>query len=197
MNDHERFSKQMTQTFDLLERILQDIDLPTVEKDKIAGLIRQLREYAYKAGRTELSTHSIPRQDPVGLGDAPRIRAKPILRCHKGVDDSIKIEPQVSDLLRDGLMTDESWQNNTLAHFERVLADGKILILWIAEEHPKEREYESVPRYTVQIAGLEGVVNADAIDLLSTEDTDEVVKFVRLRIAVDQAMRQMLTDKIQ
>lgn len=69
------------------------------------------------------------------------------------------MEPQVRQLVIDGLLTDESWGNNAAAHFGRTMSDGGVLILWIAEEDRADREDENVPRYAVELAGKEGTAD--------------------------------------
>lgn len=63
MNDRERFTKQMNQTFEILQRAIQKIDVPAAQKDKLSGLARNLREHAYQAGRYEY------RQSEAGEGN--------------------------------------------------------------------------------------------------------------------------------
>ena len=66
MNDDERFSKQMNQTFDLLQRAISELDLPLLQRDKLSGLVRDLREFSYQTGRTEVgSRRSDPSQNPL------------------------------------------------------------------------------------------------------------------------------------
>ena len=93
-------------------------------------------------------------------------------------------------------MEDRSWHNNAAAHFERVMSDGKILLLWIAEEDPKEREDELVPRYAVDLAGREGTADAIKQQLLATEDTDEACTFVRQRIEADLKFSRPTEGKV-
>ena len=171
MNNYERFSKQMNLAFDLLQRTISEFDLPLFQRDKFSGLVRDLMEYSYQTGRAE------------GLGGLHGQEAG--FHYMKEFGSSIKVEPQVLNLVLDGLMEDRSWHNNAAAHFERVMSDGKILLLWIAEEDPKEREGELVPRYAVDLAGREGTTDVIKQELLATEKTNEACTFVRERIEED------------
>jgi len=171
MNDYERFTKQMDQTLEILREAIEKLDVPIAEKDKFSGLVWNLREYAYQAGRAERSG------TPHGRETA--------FRYMKEFGSSIKVEPEILNLVLDGLMEDRSWHNNAAAHFERIMSDGKILLLWIAEQDPKEREDDLVPRYTVELAGPEGTADVIKQQLLATEDTDEACTFVRERIEAD------------
>jgi hypothetical protein len=182
MNDYERFSKQMNQTVDLLQRAISEFDLPLLQRDKFSGLVRDLREYAYQAGRAERSG------TPHGRETA--------FRYMKEFGDSIKVEPEILNLVLDGLMEDRSWHNNAAAHFERAMSDGKILLLWIAEEDPKGREDELVPRYAVDLAGREGTADAIKQQLLATEDTDQACTFVRQRIEADLKFSRTTEGKV-
>jgi len=173
MNDSERFSKQMGQTFDLLQRAISELDLPLLQRDKLSCLVRDLREYSYQTGRGERSSGG--QEGAAGT----------VFRHMKEFGSSIKVEPQVLNLVLDGLMEDRSWHNNAAAHFERTMSDGKILLLWIAEEAPEERGDELVSRYAVELAGREGTADAIKQKLLATEDTDEACTFVRERIEAD------------
>ena len=169
MNDNERFSKQMNLAFDLLQRAISEFDLPLFQRDKFSGLVRDLREFSYQTGRSERSSGGY----------------EGVFRYMKEFGSSIKVEPQVLDLVLDGLMEDRSWHNSAAAHFERVMSDGKILLLWIAEEDPEEREDKLVPRYAVDLAGREGTADVIKQELLATEKTDEACTFVRERIEAD------------
>jgi hypothetical protein len=169
MNDYERFSKQSNQAFDLLQRAISELDLPLLQRDKLSGLLRDLREFSYQAGLAERASSG----------------HQGVFRYMKEFGSSIKVEPQVLNLVLDGLMEDRSWHNNAAAHLERVMSDGKILLLWIAEEDPKEREDELAPRYAVDLAGREGTADARKEQLLATEDTDGACTFVRERIEAD------------
>ena len=184
MNDYERFSKQMNQTFDLLQRAISELDLALLQRDKLSGLVRDLREFSCQAGRSERSSTLHGQQ------------AETVFRYVKEFGVSIKMEPQILKLVLDSLMTDESWRNNTLTHFERFMSDGKILLLWIAEEDPKEREDELVPRYMVELAGREGTAGARREQLLTTEGTDEACTFVRQRIEADLNFSRPAEGKI-
>ena len=53
MNDHERFSRQMNDTLEILKKAIDALEAPMAQKDKLSGLVRNLREFAYQAGRTE------------------------------------------------------------------------------------------------------------------------------------------------
>ena len=184
MNDYERFSKQMNLAFDLLQRTISELDLRLLQRDKLSGLVRDLREFSYQAGRAE-SAHG-------GQEGA----AGTVFRHMKEFGSSIKVEPQVLNLVLDGLMEDRSWHNNSAAHFERVMSDGKILLLWIAEEDPKEREGELVPRYSVDLAGREGIADVIKQELLATEKTDEACTFVRQRIEADLKFSRTTEGKV-
>ncbi len=164
MDDHERFTKLMKQTLDILRAVIEKLDVPLVEKDKLSGLVRNLTEYSYQAGRSERSSGLHPKQ------------AETVFRYVKEFGDTIKMETEILKLVLDGLMTDESWHNNTLANFERRMSDGNVMLLWIAEEDRADREDELVPRYTVELAGKEGAADAKRERLLETEDTDEVCR---------------------
>jgi len=61
MNDYERFKIQMDQTFEFAHRAIDKLNVPLVQKDKLAGLMRKLREYSYQAGRAE-SSSNVPGQ---------------------------------------------------------------------------------------------------------------------------------------
>ena len=180
MNDYERFSKQMNLTLDLLQRAISELDLPLLQRDKLSGLVRDLREYSYQAGRSERSSGG----------------QEGVFRYMKEFGDSIKVEPEILNLVLDGLMEDRSWHNNAAAHFERTMSDGKILLLWIAEEDPKEREDELVSRYTVDLAGREGTADAIKQQLLATEGTDEACTFVRQRIEADLKFSRPTEGKV-
>jgi hypothetical protein len=180
MNDYERFSKQMNLAFDLLQRTISEFDLPLFQRDKFSGLARDLREYSYQAGRSERSSGG----------------HEGVFHYMKEFGSSIKVEPQVLNLVLDGLMEDRSWHNNAAAHFERVMSDGKILLLWIAEEDPKERGGELVPRYAVDLAGREGTADVIKQELLATEKTDEACTFVRQRIEADLKFSRPAEGKI-
>ena len=184
MNDHERFTKLMKQTLDILRAVIEKLDVPMVEKDKLTGLVRNLSEYSYQAGRAERLSGLHPQQ------------AEKVFRYVKEFGDSIKMEPQVLKLVLDSLMRDESWHNNTAAHFERIMSDGSILLLWIAEEDRADREDELVPRYTVELAGPEGTADARKEKLLATESTDEACTFVRQRIAGDLKFSQKVDGEV-
>ena len=173
MNDHERFTKLMKQTLDILRAVIEKLDVPLAQKDSLSGLVRNLTEYSYQAGRAERSSGLHPHH------------AETVFRYVKEFGDSIKMEPQILSLVLDGLMEDRSWHNNAAAHLERTMSDGKILLLWIAEEDPKEREDELVSRYAVELAGREGTADAIKQQLLATEETDEACTFVRERIEAD------------
>ena len=79
MNDYERFSKQMNQTFDLLQRAISELDLPLLQRDKFSGLVRDLREFSYQAGRSERSSSD---------------GQETVFRYMKEFGSSIKVEPQ-------------------------------------------------------------------------------------------------------
>jgi len=53
MNDHERFSRQMNDTLEILKKAIDALEAPMAQKDKLSGLVRNLREFAHQAGRTE------------------------------------------------------------------------------------------------------------------------------------------------
>jgi len=186
MNDDERFSKQMNQTFDLLQRAISELDLPLLQRDKLSGLVRDLREFSQQAGRSERSSGPHGQEGAAGT----------VFRYVKEFGVSIKMEPQILNIVLDGLMTDQSWHRNTLAHFERFMSDGKILLLWIAEEDPKEREDELVSRYTVELAGREGTADARREQLLTTEGTDEACIFVREQIEADLKFSRETDGKV-
>jgi hypothetical protein len=175
MNDHERFTEQMDQTLEVLRDAIGKLPVPLAQKDSILGLIRDLREFAYQAGRGEAS--STRRGQEAEPGNA--------FRYMKEFGSSIKVEPQIQMLVLDGLMTDESWHDNAAAHFERVMSNGNVLRLWIAEEYPAEREDELMPRYAVELAGKEGTTDAEKQELLASEDTGQACRFVRERIEAD------------
>ncbi len=86
MNDSERFSKQMGQTFDLLQRAISELDLPLLQGDKLSGLVRDLREYSYQAGRDEKANGG--QEGAAGT----------VFRYMKEFGSSIKVEPQVLNL---------------------------------------------------------------------------------------------------
>ena len=184
MDDHKRFTQQMNQTLDALRAVIENLDVPLAQKDALSGLVRELRLVAYQAGRTEASSTLHSQQ------------AERVFRYQKEFGDSIKMEPQVLKLVLDRLMRDESWHNNTAAHFERIMSDGSILLLWIAEEDRADRQDELVPRYTIELAGPEGTADARKEKLLSTEDTDEACTFVRQRIAGDLKFSREAEEKI-
>ena len=186
MNDYERFSKQSNQAFDLLQRAISELDLPLLQRDKLSGLVRDLREFSQQAGRSERSSGP---HEQEGAADT-------VFRYQKEFGVSIKMEPQILNIVLDGLMTDQSWHRNTLAHFERFMPDGKILLLWIAEEDPKEREDELVPRYMVELTGREGTAGTRREQLLTTEGTDEACTFVRERIEADLKFSRPAEGKI-
>jgi hypothetical protein len=184
MNDHERFTKLMKQTLDILRAVIEKLDVPLVEKDKLSGLVRNLTEYSYQAGRAERFSDLRPHE------------AQAVFRYVKEFGDSIKMEPQILKLVLDGLMEDRSWHNNTVAHFERVMSDGSVLLLWIAEEDRADREDELVPRYAVELTGPEGTADASRELLLATEDTDETCRFVRERIEADLSFSRKADGKM-
>ena len=184
MDDHERFTKLMKQTLDILRAVIEKLDVPLAQKDKLSGLLRNLTEYSYQAGRAERFSGLRPHQ------------AQAVFRYVKAFGDSIKMEPQVLKLVLDSLMRDESWHNNTAAHFERIMSDGSILLLWIAEEDRADRQDELVPRYTVELAGPEGTADARKEKLLATESTDEACTFVRQRIAGDLKFSRTTDGKV-
>ena len=93
-------------------------------------------------------------------------------------------------------MTDESWHNKTLAHFERNMSDGNVLLLWIAGENRADREDELVPRYTVELAGPEGTADAKREQLFATQGTDEVCRFVRQRIEAELMSSRTTEGKV-
>ena len=186
MNDYERFSKQMNLAFDLLQRAISELDVPLLQRDKLSGLVRDLREFSQQAGRSERSSGPHGQEGAAGT----------VFRHMKEFGSSIKVEPQVLNLVLDGLMEDRSWHNNSAAHFERVMSDGKILLLWIAEEDPKEREGELVPRYSVDLAGREGIADVIKQELLATEKTDEACTFVRQRIEADLKFSRTTEGKV-
>jgi hypothetical protein len=179
MNDHERFTDQMDQTLEILRDAIGKLPVPLAQKDSILGLIKDLREFAYQAGRAE--AFSGPR------GQAGEHLA--LFRYASEFGSSIKVEPQIQMLVLDGVMTDESWHDNAAAHFERVMSDGNVLLLWIAEEYPAEREDELVPRYAVELVGKEGTADAEKQQILATEDTEQACHFVRERIKADLKQR--------
>ena len=43
----------MDRTLEVLRDAIHKLDVPLVQKDKLSGLVRDLREFAYQAGRTE------------------------------------------------------------------------------------------------------------------------------------------------
>ena len=184
MDDHKRFTQQMNQTLDALRAVIENLDVPLAQKDALSGLVRELRLVAYQAGRTEASSTLHSQQ------------AERVFRYQKEFGDSIKMEPQVLKLVLDRLMRDESWHNNTLAHFERVMSDGSILILGVAEENRADRADELVPRYAIELAGPEGTADADKQQLLATESTDEACTFVRQRIAGDMKFSQKVDGEV-
>lgn len=163
----------MNGTLEILPDAIQKSDLPLVEKDRPIGLVRNLTEYSCQAGREERSSGLHPQQ------------AETVFRYVKEFGNSIKMEPQVLSLVLDGLTEDRSRHNNTAAHFERVMSDGNVLLLWIAEEDRADREDELVPRYTVELAGREGTADASREQLLATEGTDGACMFDRQRIEAD------------
>jgi len=186
MNDYERFSKQMNLAFDLLQRAISELHLPLLQRDKLSGLVRDLREFSQQAGRSERSSGPHEQEGAAGT----------VFRYVKEFGVSIKMEPQILNIVLDGLMTDQSWHRNTLAHFERFMSDGKILLLWIAEEDPKEREDEFVPRYAVHLAGREGTADVIKQQLLATENTDEACTFVRQHIEADLRFSRTTEGKV-
>jgi hypothetical protein len=180
MNDYERFSKQMNDALDALRDTIEKLDVSLAKKDALSGLVRELRVAAYQAGRAEGSI-------------APQAReraATPLFRYHEEFGKTIKVEPQIQHLVLHRLMTDESWHNNSAAHFEHRMSDGSVLILWIAEEDCANRKDELVARYTVELAGPEGTAGARKEQLLATESTDEAFMFVRQRIEADLKLHQ-------
>jgi hypothetical protein len=179
VNDSERFTEQMDQTLEALRDAIGKLPVPLAQKDSILGLIKDLREFAYQAGRGEAS--STRRGQEAEPGNA--------FRYMKEFGSSIKVEPQIQMLVLDGLMTDESWHDHAAAHFERVMSNGNVLLLWIAEEYPDEREDELMPRYAVEFAGKEGTAEAEKRQVLATEDTEEACRFVRQLIEVDLKLR--------
>ncbi len=46
MNDNERFSRQMDGTLEVLKKAIDALDATIVQKDKLSGLVRNLREFA-------------------------------------------------------------------------------------------------------------------------------------------------------
>jgi hypothetical protein len=52
MNDHERFTAQMNETLEVLlaREAIGNLAAPLALKDRLTGLIRNLREHAYQAG---------------------------------------------------------------------------------------------------------------------------------------------------
>lgn len=184
MNDAQRFTSQMLQTLQVLRDTIQKLDVPLAQKDCLLGLIRDLREFAYQAGRTEACG------SPLGQ------TVKPGFRYPEEFGKSIRVESQIQQLVVDGLMTDESWHNNAAAHFERVMSESHILLLWIAEKGPAEREYDDMPRYTVELAGKEGTADTEKRQLLATEDTDAVCRFVRQLIEDDLKLSRFTDESI-
>jgi hypothetical protein len=146
MNDHERFTGQMNETLEILRKAIENLDAPLVQKDKLAGLIRNLRDFAYQAERAEV------RNEPTAPGGP--------FRYPNEFGDSITVEPEIRQLVLDGLMTDESWHNNSAAHFERCLSDRNVLLLFIAEEDQAERADENMPRNAVKLVTKQGTADA-------------------------------------
>jgi hypothetical protein len=97
-------------------------------------------------------------------------------------------------LVLDGLMTDESWHNDTIPHFERVLRDKRILMHWIEMEKPEDRE-NSQGRYWVPPARPDGTVDA-AETLLDTDDIAESVTYIHERVRADVAFETRSPNEI-
>jgi hypothetical protein len=172
MNNHEYLSKQMKITLGILQSSINKASISQAQKNKLHGLITELGKLAYQVGWNE------------GLsGQAAGFDG--MFRYPEQFDDTIQAEPQIRQLVIEGQMTDASSHNDAAAHFERKMADGNVLLLWIAEEIRAEREYEDMPRYTVELAGSAGPAGPNKQRLLSTEDTDEAVRFVRELIEGD------------
>ncbi len=53
MNDHERFTKQMERTLEILLAEIRKLEVPLARRDSMLGLVRDLRQSAYQAGRAE------------------------------------------------------------------------------------------------------------------------------------------------
>ncbi len=178
MNDYDRFTRQMNDTLDILKKAIETLDAPIAQKDKLSGLAWNLREFAYQAGRTE-SAASIPDKNRIVEPPARSQRFK--YKTEFG--DWFGIDHEIEALVLNGLMSDESWHNDTIPHFERVLSDRKILMLWIEEENPDDRENAQEP-YMILLARPDGTTDG-AETLLATEDTSEAVSYVRSRIMSD------------
>jgi hypothetical protein len=88
MNDAQRFTRRMLQTLEVLRDAIEKLDVPLARKDCLLGLVRDLREFAYQAGRAE--AYSSP-------------RGQTGFRYQKEFGDSIKIEPEIRQLVLDGL----------------------------------------------------------------------------------------------
>ena len=53
MHNYERFSNQMEETLRALREAIQNLNVPVEQKDKLLSLVRNLRQYAYQAGKAE------------------------------------------------------------------------------------------------------------------------------------------------
>ena len=53
MNDHERCTKEMNLSFELLENLIRQLPVTIARQDELSMYARQLMEKAYQAGKTE------------------------------------------------------------------------------------------------------------------------------------------------
>ena len=162
----------------LVVKIMKDIDV-----------CNQLLGAEYRLGQVFRQIHYLKHVQENGkqMRQVMKIEVKPYSKVGEleSMTRKLRMEPQVRRLVLDGLMTDESWHNNAAAHFEYRMSNGKILLLWIAEADPAEREHEDMPHHTVELAGKEGTGDADKQQLLTTEDTDAACRYVRQLIEDD------------
>jgi hypothetical protein len=53
MSDHEQFVNEMNLAFELLENLIRELPITIPRQDLLCSYARQLKEAAYKAGKTE------------------------------------------------------------------------------------------------------------------------------------------------